>query len=231
MSRRPKEMRFYNVLMAMQSFAGKSLKALDYSKQLTDPEIDGMESGMRRIAASLQTEVGEFQPEFERLAEQISKWVPPQPMMVPTLHLNGTSRRELISQLLGAATAVSKAQDALGQAAPHGRDYYVQDDSATAGDAIRQATLQHISRLQRLESVRKELENIAIAMDEQEGAVTRPLAARDVLVGDSWAFQDHRTLAEVYRNGRLVQPIRRQAHRSPKARKFIGYRQRQRRAA
>ena len=54
------------------------------------------------------------------------------------------------------------------------------------------------------------------------------IASRDVPAGDSWAFRNHRTLAEVerdasYRNGRLVQPIKR-----PKPRKYA---QRRRQAA
>jgi hypothetical protein len=57
------------------------------------------------------------------------------------------------------------------------------------------------------------------------------IASRDVPAGDSWAFRDHRMLAELsYRNGRWVQPIKRQPIRSPKAGKYIGFRQRKRRA-
>jgi hypothetical protein len=44
---------------------------------------------------------------------------------IPTVHLNGTSRDELISQLRGAMEAVHAAEKALAQAGPHARDYYV----------------------------------------------------------------------------------------------------------
>lgn len=51
-------------------------------------------------------------------------------MMIPTLHLNGTSRTELIKQLTDAGHALALAIDALGNASPHGRDYYPQGPDA-----------------------------------------------------------------------------------------------------
>ena len=51
-------------------------------------------------------------------------------MMIPTIHLNGTSRDTLLSELESAHAAVSAAIDALRQVTVHGRDYYVQGDGA-----------------------------------------------------------------------------------------------------
>ena len=46
-------------------------------------------------------------------------------MMVPTIHLNGTSHDELLRQILDAKEAIRKAVEALANAAPNMRDYYV----------------------------------------------------------------------------------------------------------
>lgn len=77
-------------------------------------------------------------------------------LTMPTIHLNGTSRSELLEQQVVAIDAVRKAIDALQQASPNGRDYYVQ-----GGHAFTAAREEHTSRLSRLVEVRKELEEIA----------------------------------------------------------------------
>jgi hypothetical protein len=46
---------------------------------------------------------------------------------VPTVHLNGTSAEELRDQLDAAVEGLRAARQAVVQAAPNGRDYYVQD--------------------------------------------------------------------------------------------------------
>ena len=51
--------------------------------------------------------------------------------MVPTIHTNGTSANELREQLQAAIEALHTAQRMLVQAAPNGRDYYPQGNSAT----------------------------------------------------------------------------------------------------
>lgn len=50
--------------------------------------------------------------------------------MVPTVHSNGTSAQELYGQLRVAVAALREAQTLLEQAAPNGRDYYLQGDFA-----------------------------------------------------------------------------------------------------
>ena len=47
-------------------------------------------------------------------------------MAKPALHMNGTSQADLFNQYLNAVLAIEAAIDAVGQAAPHGRDYYTQ---------------------------------------------------------------------------------------------------------
>jgi hypothetical protein len=73
-------------------------------------------------------------------------------LTVPTVHINGTSRDELLEQIRDAYLAIGKAMEALAKASPNGRDYYPQGD-----EACRAARKEHQSRAERLASVRDEL--------------------------------------------------------------------------
>ncbi|HZU91403.1 MAG TPA: hypothetical protein VE993_19280 [Stellaceae bacterium] len=77
-------------------------------------------------------------------------------MMVPTIHLNGTSRDELLRQILEAKEAICKAVEALANAAPNMRDYYVQGP-----DAFPAARREHEKRMHRLADCIHELNEIA----------------------------------------------------------------------
>jgi hypothetical protein len=82
-------------------------------------------------------------------------------MMYPTVHLNGTSREDLLRQVEDAGLALINAYDALAKMAPHARDYYPQGP-----DAILQATKEHSDRLHRLATVNSEIERIYEALQE-----------------------------------------------------------------
>jgi hypothetical protein len=84
-------------------------------------------------------------------------------MMIPTIHLNGTSRQELLDGYVVALNAVRDAIIAVGNACPNGRDYYVQGP-----DATQKARGEHLLRLVRLMSVRDELYEIAEAISLSE---------------------------------------------------------------
>lgn len=86
----------------------------------------------------------------------------PAKLRIPTVHLNGTSKNQLLEQLCSAIDAVHAAGRALANAAPNGRDYYTQ-----SGDAIREATQQHEERMTKLRSVADDLEQIALAVSDQ----------------------------------------------------------------
>jgi hypothetical protein len=76
-------------------------------------------------------------------------------LQLPTIHMNGTSKQELESQIEAADRALSLALDALNAAAPHARDYYprhVMDFQA--------ALEQHHGRVKMLKTVRRELGQI-----------------------------------------------------------------------
>lgn len=76
-------------------------------------------------------------------------------MMLPTIHLNGTSARELFDQTHEAARAIRAAMEAIGRAAPNGRDYYPQGNFAI-GDAV----TEHRARLAALQKIAAELQKI-----------------------------------------------------------------------
>ena len=89
-------------------------------------------------------------------------------ILVPTVHLNGTSKDELIRQFSEAICAVHEAGRKLAAACPNGRDLYVQGPGAIL-DAMRQ----HEDRLKRIKSVATELETILEKVDEQGRAPGR----------------------------------------------------------
>ena len=69
--------------------------------------------------------------------------------------MNGTSKDRLGEQYLEASNAVRVALKQLGESAPNARDYYPQGDQAFS-----RARKEHIARLEKLTSVRQELEEI-----------------------------------------------------------------------
>jgi broad specificity polyphosphatase/5'/3'-nucleotidase SurE len=81
---------------------------------------------------------------------------------VPTVHINGTGKRELLEQLSRAAHALREADAALAQATPHDRDYYVQGPSEGP-----QARREHADRRARIQEVITELEVIAAEIFRQ----------------------------------------------------------------
>lgn len=80
-------------------------------------------------------------------------------MIAPCIHLNGTSKQELLDQFHKALHALEVARAALMAACPNARDYY-----PLGGSAWHQAVADHRSRVQRLDSVYAELEAILLAI-------------------------------------------------------------------
>jgi hypothetical protein len=81
-------------------------------------------------------------------------------VVVPAVHLNGTSKDELLRQLADAIHAIEVAEDKLALATPHGRDYYV----LPRRDAYEAARAAHERRQAKLRKVREELAEIAVAL-------------------------------------------------------------------
>lgn len=80
-------------------------------------------------------------------------------VITPTVHMNGSSAEMLHSDYVNAVYALNEAIAAVQQTAPHGRDYYVQDDP----DAYVKARAQHLNRLACLNNMLRELETLALA--------------------------------------------------------------------
>lgn len=84
-------------------------------------------------------------------------------IVTPTIHPNGTSGADLLSQTVDAILALSGAIHALRAAGPNGRDYYVQQDVT----AFAQAQQQHEDRLKKLTEVQADLVAISEAIHTQ----------------------------------------------------------------
>ncbi len=78
-------------------------------------------------------------------------------MIFPTIHLNGTSKRELYLAYYAAHNAVQDAINSLATTAPHGRDYYPQGDKV-----IYDAAKEHAKRMVALHDILTELEDLTL---------------------------------------------------------------------
>lgn len=85
-------------------------------------------------------------------------------MTLPTIHLNGTSPDRLIADLCAASSALDAAYEALKQTAPNGRDWYPQGPAAMAA-----AEAEHMSRLRRVDEVKKEVDELTFAISQMDG--------------------------------------------------------------
>jgi len=83
-------------------------------------------------------------------------------IQIPVVHLNGTSKQELLRLYDDAFTKLESAYQALKQAAPNGRDYYVVSTFAISG-----AQKDHQNWLRLIDSVKDELEEIMTGIDAQ----------------------------------------------------------------
>lgn len=87
-------------------------------------------------------------------------------MIVPTIHVNGTSAEGLTDRLDLALDTLRAAIETVEACSPNGRDYYPQGPNAIAV-----ATAEHTSRVKRLLDVRKELaelrEQIQVQLDQR----------------------------------------------------------------
>jgi hypothetical protein len=84
-------------------------------------------------------------------------------MMLPTIHMNGTSREDLLRGYCDAIWTLVDAIEALGQTAPNGRDYYPQGP-----DACTVANQEHESRKRALMRVMSELQALAEHVEERQ---------------------------------------------------------------
>jgi hypothetical protein len=76
--------------------------------------------------------------------------------------MNGSNPETLLEGLTEAYRAVDAAMRALDEAAPNGRDYYPQGP-----DAVQEATREHQLRAAKLRSVREELQELVVSVQDQ----------------------------------------------------------------
>jgi len=81
-------------------------------------------------------------------------------MKTPTVHLNGTSRVELMEQFQTAHNALYQAIRALEDCGPNGRDYYPQGDSA-----LTVALAEHVARIRAIQAVDADIKALIEAID------------------------------------------------------------------
>ena len=84
-------------------------------------------------------------------------------MMLPTIHMNGTSARALLEGYCNAISAIYDALDVLARAAPNGRDYYPQGP-----DACATADREHDARKRALIGVLHELQTLADHVEDRQ---------------------------------------------------------------
>lgn len=89
-------------------------------------------------------------------------------MIVPTIHLNGSSAESLLDQIETASDRLTVAMDALCAMAPNARDYYPQGDAAYSA-----AKREHDRRVEKLREVSAELTYLYNAIGEQADARSR----------------------------------------------------------
>ena len=85
-------------------------------------------------------------------------------MPMPTVHLNGASRESLVQQRTDVADALRDVEKAIGQAWPHGRDYYPQGP-----ENIYKARQAWTKRMKIVAEMREEIVQEALRIDRQEG--------------------------------------------------------------
>lgn len=84
-------------------------------------------------------------------------------LVAPIVHLNGSSKADLLKHYREAYEALHDAQVVVQTTWPHARDYYVSSDL----DAAKKAMEQHHSRIQRISAVLTELKELYDAVDNQ----------------------------------------------------------------
>jgi hypothetical protein len=83
-------------------------------------------------------------------------------MITPTVHLNGTSREELLDQFRECYRSINDTLDIICKAAPHGRDYYPKGDMA-----LPQAQKDHERRIKVLTEMRQEFLELYTEVEDQ----------------------------------------------------------------
>lgn len=83
------------------------------------------------------------------------------PIKIPSVHMNGDTRKTLVAQHRAVYNKARDLLDALTEASPNGRNYYVQGD-----DAIKQAVAEARARYAAVHAIKADAETILLAIME-----------------------------------------------------------------
>lgn len=86
------------------------------------------------------------------------------PIVAPTVNINGTSRLSLLGDYLDAMASIRATLTSLAKITPHGRDY-----QTVPHEAYTVAREQHFARVAAIEKVYDEITSIAMAVHDQGG--------------------------------------------------------------
>lgn len=82
-------------------------------------------------------------------------------MIIPKIHMNGSSQAELVRQISETNRALEKALDTLRNMAPNARDYYITGN-------FKEAEAEHIARMEAVKAVQDEIMQIGEGIADQE---------------------------------------------------------------
>jgi hypothetical protein len=81
-------------------------------------------------------------------------------LAIPTIHLNGSNKANMLEDLANAREAILLAIVAVAETVPNGRDYFTQGRGA-----LTQAQAEHRARIDALSGVMDELMALSVAID------------------------------------------------------------------
>ena len=85
-------------------------------------------------------------------------------MIFPTLHLNGTSKNQLLDDYCDMSQALNAAMEKMIENGPNGRDYYPQGELS-----LTQARQEHMDRIAKIHAVKAEIDQITEHIADAEG--------------------------------------------------------------
>ena len=131
----------------------------NWEQEFPGKEVPGDDLIADEYFALMGERIGSEESFWYELIELESSTGGKRALTVPSAHLNGTSREELLRQVQVAGQAVWQARDALAKASPNARDYYPQGELAYPA-----ARAEHDRRARMLLEVEEELSQLSEAI-------------------------------------------------------------------
>lgn len=87
-------------------------------------------------------------------------------MIFPTVHLNGTSKQQLLDDYCDMGHALNAAMEKMIENGPNGRDYPINRDGTCS---FTQARKEHMDRIAKIHAIKEEIDAIAVHIADSEG--------------------------------------------------------------